>query len=125
MCATKFNLHDVPKDIFQSFGERNSTAHKLRCTDDQSFGNADAQNDIVWLLIDKPPKGDVGDLRLAQRVRILRLQDGLWKRCVVLLPELKLQIQHICLPSNGLHRVSDEVCCQIQADLVVVNIKSV
>ena len=96
----------------------------LRCTDDQLFGNADARNDIVWLLVDKPPKGDVGDLRLAQRVRILRLQDGLRKRCVVLLRELKLQIQPICFPSHGLRRVSDKVFCQNQADQVIVNIKS-
>jgi hypothetical protein len=125
MRATQFNLHNVPVANFQSFGGCDSTAHKLRCTDDQSFRNAEPRNDFVWFRVDEPPKGDVGDLQLAQLVRILRLQDGLRTRCVVLLRELQLENQGVCLPSNGLLRVSDKVFRRNQADLVVVNIQCV
>jgi len=80
MCPTQFNLLDVPVGNFQSFGGCDSTAQKLRCTDDQSFRSAEPWNDCLWFRVDKPPKGDVGDLRLAQLVRIVRLQDSLWMR---------------------------------------------
>jgi len=79
----------------------------------------------VWSCVDEPPKGDVGDLQPAQLVRILWLQDGLGKRCVVLLQELPLENQGIRLASNGLLGVSDEGFCRNQAELVVVNIKCV
>jgi len=47
------------------------------------------------------------------------------KRCVVLLRELQLENQGVCLPSNGLLSVSDKVIRRNQADFVVVNIKCV
>ena len=76
MRATQFNLLDVTVANFQSFGGCDSTAHKLRCTDDQSFRNAEPRNDFVWFRVDEPPKGDVGDLRPAQLLRIPQQQDG-------------------------------------------------
>jgi len=94
----------------------------LRCTDDQSFRNAESRNDFVWFRVDETPKGDVGDLRPAQLVRILRQQDGQRKRCVVHLRELQLENHGVYLPSNGLLRVSDNVFRRNQADLAVVNI---
>jgi len=123
MCDTQFNLLFVPVANFQSFRSRDSTAHKLRCTDDQSFHNAEPRNDFVWFWVEEPPKGDVGDLRPAQLVRIVWLQHGLRRRYVVILRELQLENQGIRLPSNGLLRVCDKVFRRKQADLVVVNIK--
>jgi hypothetical protein len=102
MCANQFNFLDIPVANFQSFGSCDPNAHKLRCTDNQSFRNAEPQSDFVWFRVDEPPKGDVEDLRPAQHVRILQLQDGLRKRCIVLLRELQLDNDGICLPSNGL-----------------------
>jgi len=58
-------------------------------------------------------------------VKILRLQDGLQKRCLVPLRKLQLEIQGICLPSNGLAGVSDTVFHQNQANLEVVYIKCI
>jgi len=125
MRVTQFNLVDVRVANFQSFGGCDSTAHKSRCTDDESFRNGEPWNDFVWFRVDEPLKGEVGDLRLAQRVRILWLQDGQWKRCVVLLQELQLGNHGVCLPSNGLHSVCDKVFHRNQADLVIVNIKCI
>jgi hypothetical protein len=125
MRATQFNLLDVPVPNFHSFRGCDSTAHKLCCTDDKSFRNAEPRNDFVWFRVDDLPKGDVGDSRPAQLVRILWLQDGLRKRCVVLLRKLQLENQGVCLPSNGLLSVFDKVFRRNQADLVIVNIKCV
>jgi len=121
--ATQFNLHDVLVAICQSFCSCDSTAHKFHCTDDQSFPNADRLNDFVWFRADKPPKGDIVDSRPAQPGTILCPQDGLWNTCVVLLWELQLETKGICLPSNGLLRVSDKVFHRNQANLVIVGIK--
>jgi len=125
MSATQFNLLDLPVANFQFFGSCDSTAHQLRCMVDQSLRTAEPQNNFMWFRVDEPPKGDVGELQLAQLVRILRLQDGQWKRCVVLLWELQLENQGVCLPCNGRLRVSDEVFRRDLADFVVVNIKCV
>jgi hypothetical protein len=125
MSATQCFLLDVPVANFQSFGGCDSTAHMLGCTDYQSFRNAEPRNDFVWFRVDEPPKCDVGDLQSAQLVRILPRQDGLRKRCVVLSWELQFENQGLCLPSNGLLRVFDKVFLLNEADLVVVNIKSV
>jgi len=73
--------------------------------------------------VDQPPKGDVGDLYLAHHVRILRLQDGLQQGCVVLLRELQLENQGVCLPSNGLLRVSNNAFGRKQANHILFNIK--
>jgi len=123
LCATQFNQLDLPVTDFQSFGGCDPTTHTLSCTDDRSFRNAEPQNNILWFWVDEPPKGDVGDLRPAHLVRILRLEDGQWKRCVVLLWEFQLENHGVCLPSNELLGVSDKVFCRNQAYLVVVNIK--
>lgn len=72
----------------KSFGGCDYTAHLLRCTDEESFCNAEPLNDIVWFRVDEQPQGEVVDLRPAQPVMILQLQDGLQKRWVVLLREL-------------------------------------
>jgi len=125
MRATQFNLLDIPVANFQSFGGCDSTAHELRCTDDLSFHNAARRNNIVCFEIDEPPKSDVGDLRQAQFVKILWLQDHLQKRCVVLFRELQGENQGVCLPSNGLRRVSSKVFCRNQPDLVVVDIECI
>jgi len=125
ICATLFNLLDVLVANSQSLGGCDSTAHELRCTDHQSFRNAEPRNNFVRFRVDEPPKGGVGDLRPLQLVRILRLQDGQRKRYVVLLRELQLENQGDCLPSNGLLRVSDKVFHRNQADFVVVNIECV
>jgi len=125
ICATQFNLLDVPVANFQTIGSRDSTSHRLRCTDDQSFCNAEPRNNFVWFWVDEPPKGNVGDLQPAQLVSILRLQDGLQKRCIVLLPELQLGNQGVCLLSNGLLRVSVRVFRQNQGNLVIVNIECI
>jgi hypothetical protein len=69
------------------------------------------------------PKGEVGDLQPAQLERILLLQNGLRKRCFVLLWELQLENQGVYLPSNGQIIVSDKVFHRNQAHLVLVNIK--
>ena len=47
MHATQFNHLDVPVANFQCFGSCDSTAHKSRCTDDQTFRNAERRNDFV------------------------------------------------------------------------------
>jgi len=125
MRASQFHLLDVPVANFQSIGSCDYTAHKLRSADDQSFRNVEPRNNFVWFCVDEPPRGDVGDLQPAQIVRILRLHDGQWKRCVVLLRELQLENQGVGLPSNGLLRVSCKVFRRNQADIVVVNFKSV
>jgi len=125
MRATQFDLLNVPVANLQSFGGCDSTAHKLRWTDDKSFHNAQPRHDCVWFQVVEPPKGDVGDLPPAQHVRILRLQDGLRKRCVVLFRQLQLEKQSVCVPFNGLLRFSDKVFRRNQADLVVVNIKCI
>jgi len=125
MRATQFNLLDVPVANFQPFAGCDSSAHKMHSTDDQWFRNVERRNDFVWFRVDEPPQGDVGDLCPAQPVRILQLQDGLRKRCVVLLQEFQLENQGVCVPSNGLLRVSHKVFRRNQADLVVVNIKCV
>jgi len=125
MRATQFNLLDFPVANIQSFGGCDFTAHKLPSMDDQSFPNAEPQNDFVWFRLDESPKGDVGDLRPGHLVRILWLLDGLRKRWVVPLWELQLENQSVCLPTNGLLRVSEWVFCRNQANLVIVNIKCV
>jgi len=66
MHATQFNLHNVPVANIQSLGGCDSTAHRLLCTDNKSFRNAEPQNDLVWFWVDEPPKGDVGDLHQQQ-----------------------------------------------------------
>jgi hypothetical protein len=108
MCATKLNLLDGPVANFQSFISCPATVHKLCCTDDQSFRNAKPQNKIVWFWRSELPKGDVEDLRPAQLVKILWLQDGLRKRCIVLLWKLQLENQGIFQPSNGQLKVSNK-----------------
>ena len=123
MCDTQYNLFDIPVANLQSFGSCDSTAHKLCCTDDQSFHDAYPPNDSVWFWIDEPLKRDVGDLWLANLVTILLLKHGLQMRCVALLWELQLENQGVYLPSSGLLRVSNKVFRWNQADLVVVTIK--
>jgi hypothetical protein len=120
MRPTQFNLLDVLVSNFQSFGGSDSSANMLSYTDDQWFRNAEHWKDFAWFRVDEPPIGDIGDLRSSQLVRILWLQEGLQKRCVVPLWELQLENQGVCLPSNGLLKVSDRVFHQNQADLVVV-----
>jgi len=99
--TTQFNLLDVLVANFQSFASCDSTTHKLRCKDDQSLHTAHPRNASVQFRVDERPKGDVLDLRPPQCVRILHLQDGLQKRCVVLFWELQLENQGVCLPSKG------------------------
>jgi len=123
MDATQFNVRDVPAATFQSFGVFDSTSHELCRMDDQSFRKTEPRNDFVWFRADELQNGDQGDLWLAQLVRILQLQDGLWKRCIVLLQELQLENQGVCQHSSGLLRVSDKVFGWNQANLVVVNVK--
>jgi len=84
MPATQLKLLDVPVANFQSFGGCDVTAHKLRCTDDQVFGNNEPLTNVMWVRMDEPPEYDVSDVRPAQLVRKLWIHDGLWKRCVVL-----------------------------------------
>jgi len=125
MPATQFNLLDVPVANSQFFGCCDSTAHKSRGTEDKSFCDAEPRNDFEWFWVDDPPKGDVGDLWPAQLVRILLMQHGLWKRCIVCLRELQFEIQGVCQPSNELLRVSDSIFRRNEANLVVVNINCI
>lgn len=125
MGATQLNLLDVAVATFRSFFCCDSTTHTWRCIDGQSCRDANHQNDFGWFQVDEPPKRDAGDFRLAQLVTILQLQDGLRKRCVVLLQEVHCGTQRGYLPSNGLLRVWNDVFCRNQADHVVVNIRCI
>jgi hypothetical protein len=125
MGGTEFNLLDVPVANFQSFSGCDSTAHTVCCTDNQSFHNTERSNDFVLFCVDTPLTGDIADLRPAQLVRIPLLLDGPQTRCLVLLQELQLENQGLCLSSNGLLRVSDNGFSRNQADHAVVNIKCV
>jgi len=75
MRSTKLTLRDVWVANFQFFGGCDSTTHKLHCTDNQLFRNADPRNDFARFRVDE----------LLKLVRIQRLQDGLWERCIALL----------------------------------------
>jgi len=117
MHATWFSLHGVPVANYQFFCGGDSTAHPLRCTDHQSFHNAEPRNNWARLRVDEPPEGDVGDLWPAQLLRILWVQDALRERLVVLLRELQLETKGLCLHSNELLRVSNIVFRGDQANL--------
>jgi hypothetical protein len=60
--ATQFNLDNVLVANIQSFGGCDSTAHQMRCTDNQSLCNGAPWNDYVRFWVDELPNGDVGDI---------------------------------------------------------------
>jgi len=94
---------------FQSDSGCDSIADMMHCTGDLSFRISDPLNNFVWFQVGEPLNGNVGDLGLAQLVRILWLQDGVQMRCIDLLQKLWLENKDVCLPCDGLCRVSTRV----------------
>jgi hypothetical protein len=126
--VTRYKVLQVPVANFQTVGDREYITHRLLCTGAETFHGA-IRNDFIWMRIsDGRDLGDVGDLRPAQLIRILQVQDPQrdeqpWK--VIVVRELKIENDGNCMPDTGLLKVSDIHYRPQQRDLLVASIQTV
>jgi hypothetical protein len=126
--VTRYKVLKVPVANFQTVGNQEYTTHRLLCTGADTF-HGTVRNDFIWMRIsDNHDFGDVGDLRPAQLIRILQVQDPqqpdqLHK--VVVVRELNVENNGNCMPGTGLLKVSDIQYRPQQRDLLVASIQTV
>jgi hypothetical protein len=126
--VTRYKVLKVPVANFQTVGSEEYTTHRLLCTGAEKF-HGTVRNDFIWMRIsDNCDFGDVGDLRPAQLIRILQLQDPQHPdqlRKVVVVRELKVENNGNCMLGTGLLKVSDIQYRPQQSDLLVASVQTV